>query len=120
MNLTRRDAFSLGLLGTLALSSCRRRDSELERPAPPWEGGPRSEEALEGYIDRKGNWVIEPQFAWVYPFNGSGYAGVTYEQKIQRPGQQVVRHHRRKRCPHLPANAPLAVPDAAGGPDHTV
>lgn len=91
MNLTRRDAFSLGLLGTLALSSCRRRDPELERPAPPWEGGPRSEEALEGYIDRKGNWVIEPQFAWVYPFNGSGYAGVTYEQESKRYSGQVNR-----------------------------
>ena len=38
MNLTRRDALSLGLLGTLALSSCKGRDPEPERPLPPLGG----------------------------------------------------------------------------------
>ena len=81
MNLTRRDALSLGLLGTLALSSCK----EKERRVLPWEGGPQTKEELYGYIDRRGNWTLEPQFSWAGDFSDGGYAEVEYRQRV--PGR---------------------------------
>ena len=81
MNLTRRDALSLGLLGTLALSSCK----EKEKRVLPWEGGPQTKEELYGYIDRRGNWALEPQFSWAGDFSDGGYAEVEYRQRV--PGR---------------------------------
>ena len=81
MNLTRRDALSLGLLGTLALSSCK----EKEKRVLPWEGGPQTEGELYGYIDRWGNWAIKPQFTWADDYSDGRYAGVQYMQYV--PGR---------------------------------
>ena len=48
MNLTRRDALSLGLLGATAFSSCQRwGETKID---PPWEGCPKVDKELAGFI----------------------------------------------------------------------